>query len=86
MRANGLVQSAQATARIAGPLLAGILVTLVSLPGVLLVDFATFLFAVAMLVWVAIPGRRRRKVRPRPRARCSAKRPRDFATCGSGRG
>lgn len=55
VRANGLVQSAQATAQIAGPLLAGILVTLVSLPGVLLVDFATFLFAVAMLMWVAIP-------------------------------
>ncbi len=29
--------------------------TVISLPGVLLVDFVTFLFAVAMLVWVAIP-------------------------------
>lgn len=55
VRANGLVQSAQATAQIAGPLLAGILVTLFSLPGVLLVDFATFLFAVAMLMVVTIP-------------------------------
>jgi len=55
VRANGLVQSAQATAQIAGPLLAGLLVTIISLPGVLMVDFATFLFAVAMLLLVTIP-------------------------------
>lgn len=55
VRANGLVQSAQAAALIVGPLLAGLLVTLISLPGVLMVDVATFLVAAILLLLVKVP-------------------------------
>ncbi|MCU1349770.1 MAG: transporter, major facilitator family, partial [Acidobacteria bacterium] len=41
-RANGLVQTAFAAAQIVGPALAGVLVSTISLYGVLFVDFVTF--------------------------------------------
>lgn len=51
-RAAGMVQFARAAAQVAAPMLAGFLVATVGIRGVLLVDFATFLFAAATL-WVA---------------------------------
>ena len=48
-RANGLVQFGQAASEILAPTLAGILLLTVKVQGVLLIDFATFLFAVAVL-------------------------------------
>lgn len=54
-RANGLIQFSQATARIVSPMVAGGLVAVMNLHGVLLADLATFLFAVATLLLVRIP-------------------------------
>jgi hypothetical protein len=54
-RANGLLQTSFAIAQVVGPLLAGALVTLISLPGVLMVDVVTFLVAVIALAFVRVP-------------------------------
>jgi DHA3 family macrolide efflux protein-like MFS transporter len=54
-RANGLVQTAFATSLMLGPALAGVLVTLVALPGVLVVDGLTYFAAVIALALVRIP-------------------------------
>jgi len=54
-RASGMVQFGQAGAQIAAPLLAGLLVTRIQIQGVILIDFATFLFAVFTLFLVHIP-------------------------------
>jgi len=60
-RAAGLAQVAQAVADILAPTLAGLLLVTVGVPGVLLIDFATFLVAVATLLAVRFPA-----VRPAP--------------------
>jgi MFS family permease len=54
-RASGMVQIAEATGSILSPLIAGTLVGLIGVPGVMLIDFATFLFAVGTLLPVSIP-------------------------------
>lgn len=54
-RAAGMVQTARATSQVLSPLLAGFLVVTIGIHGVLLVDFATFLFAVTFLSLVRIP-------------------------------
>ncbi len=54
-RANGLVQLGQAMGFIASPMLAGVLVGKIEVQGVILIDFATFLFAVLTLLFVRIP-------------------------------
>ncbi len=54
-RASGMVQSAQACAQLISPLLAGVLLGIVQLPGVILIDFATFLFGVTTLSLVRFP-------------------------------
>jgi DHA3 family macrolide efflux protein-like MFS transporter len=54
-RANGMVQFGQAAAEILAPALAGIFIQTVRLEGVILIDFATFLFAVATLSIVRFP-------------------------------
>jgi MFS family permease len=54
-RANGMVQTAFAAAQIVGPALAGVLVSTISLYGVLFVDFVTFVASIIALVVVAIP-------------------------------
>ena len=54
-RANGLVQLCQAVAEIFAPALAGLLVVGVGIGGILLVDFATFLFAATTLGFVRFP-------------------------------
>jgi MFS transporter, DHA3 family, macrolide efflux protein len=55
-RASGLMQLGHAAAEMVAPVLAGLLMVTIGLQGVLLVDFATFLFAAACLLPVAIPS------------------------------
>ena len=54
-RANGMVQLGRAIGLIASPALAGFLVAQIEVWGVILIDFATFLFAVLTLLLVRIP-------------------------------
>ncbi|MBN1874959.1 MAG: MFS transporter [Anaerolineae bacterium] len=54
-RANGMVQLGQAIAEILAPALAGVLMQSIQLRGVILIDFATFLFAVGTLLLVRFP-------------------------------
>jgi MFS family permease len=54
-RAGGLTQFAEAAAMILSPLIAGLLVGVIGVPGVMLIDVATFLFAVATLFLARIP-------------------------------
>jgi MFS family permease len=54
-RVNGMVQTGEAVGSIAGPLLAGVLVSTISLHGVLTVDAVSFLAGVAGLLLARIP-------------------------------
>jgi DHA3 family macrolide efflux protein-like MFS transporter len=54
-RANGMVQLSRGLAFIASPALAGVLVANIGVTGVILIDFATFAFAVLTLLAVQIP-------------------------------
>jgi MFS transporter, DHA3 family, macrolide efflux protein len=64
-RANAMVQTGNAIAGIVSPLFAGVLVSLVSFGGVLLIDAATFLAGLLTLALATIPplARRTREVR-----------------------
>ena len=55
-RANGMVQLGEAAARIAAPISAGALLGIVGLRGIILIDLATFVYAVGTLLWVRIPS------------------------------
>jgi MFS family permease len=57
-RASGITQAGQAADRILAPLVAGVLVLTTGLKGVVLVDAATYLFALATLAVVRIPAHR----------------------------
>ncbi|MEW5931041.1 MAG: MFS transporter, partial [Gemmatimonadota bacterium] len=63
VRAMGLVQFGQAGTRIAAPVLAAALMGIIGFRGILLIDFATFLFAAGTLLLVAIPSPVRAAVR-----------------------
>lgn len=54
-RASGMAQMGAGIAEIVAPVLAGALVVSIGLWGVLLIDVATFLFAVTILLFVRIP-------------------------------
>jgi MFS transporter, DHA3 family, macrolide efflux protein len=54
-RASGMAQLAAGASQLVGPLLAGILVAPIGFHGLILIDFATFLFAAATLTLVRIP-------------------------------
>jgi DHA3 family macrolide efflux protein-like MFS transporter len=54
-RVNGLVQTGYAVAQVAGPLLAGVLVSVISLHGVLIVDALTFIAAASALALAKVP-------------------------------
>jgi MFS family permease len=54
-RANGMLQFAHAASEILSPALAGALVGIIRLEGVILIDVITFLFAVVTLLGVQIP-------------------------------
>ncbi len=54
-RASGLTQLSQAVGRIISPILAGFLLVSIQIEGVILVDFATFIFATITLLLIRIP-------------------------------
>jgi surfactin synthase thioesterase subunit/MFS family permease len=54
--ANGIAQFSFATRRLLAPLLGGALVVAIGLHGVILIDFATFLFAITTLLLVRFPN------------------------------
>jgi MFS family permease len=54
-RANGMVMLAQAVAQILGPLAGGFLLATVELPGLLLIDCASFVVALLCLLTVRLP-------------------------------
>ena len=54
-RANGMIQFGQAAAEILTPTLAGVLLVVIKMWGILCVDVVTFLFAVGTLIFVRFP-------------------------------
>lgn len=54
-RAGGMVQIGEAISALASPAIAGVLFVTIGLSGVVLVDFATYLFAVMTLLIVKVP-------------------------------
>jgi MFS family permease len=54
-RANGMVQGTRATARIAAPVVAGFLVTIIHIQGILLIDSLTFIVAIITLLIARFP-------------------------------
>jgi DHA3 family macrolide efflux protein-like MFS transporter len=62
-RANGMIQFSRAASEILSPTLAGVLVLTIKVQGVILIDFATFLFAVITLLLVRIPRPERTMVK-----------------------
>jgi MFS transporter, DHA3 family, macrolide efflux protein len=54
-RANGMVHMTQAFEMLAAPVLAGLLFGVVGLQGIILIDFATYFFALGALLVVRIP-------------------------------
>ena len=54
-RASGITQLGGAAARLISPVLAGVLLVTIQLKGVILLDFATFLFALVTLLSVRFP-------------------------------
>jgi DHA3 family macrolide efflux protein-like MFS transporter len=54
-RANGMIQLGKGAAEIMAPAMAGFLVLTIQLEGVILIDFATFLFAIITLFSVRFP-------------------------------
>ena len=63
-RASGFVQLSQGLARIVTPLLAGYLLVASGIGLILLIDVATFLFAVATLTMLSIPSPARESLEP----------------------
>ncbi|MGB3238677.1 MAG: MFS transporter [Geitlerinemataceae cyanobacterium] len=59
-RANGMVQVSRATAKILGPVIAGVLVEAIGIKGILAIDFGSFLFALVTLLSVRFPKLDRR--------------------------
>src|SRR5690606_22177179 len=54
-RANGLLSLAESATAIAAPILAGLLLALIGIGGILAIDMTTFIFAVSMLAFIFIP-------------------------------
>jgi MFS transporter, DHA3 family, macrolide efflux protein len=57
-RANGVIQLGQGLGKILAPMLAGVLLVSIGIQGILFIDFATFVIAVVMLLFVRIPTQR----------------------------
>lgn len=55
-RASGLVQVAESISIIVAPVLAGFLLHVIGIHGIVMIDFATFLVAMATLIFVKIPS------------------------------
>jgi MFS family permease len=54
-RANGMLSLVESTSQIGAPLLAGILLAMIGLSGILLIDIVTFIVAITTLLFVFIP-------------------------------
>src|SRR4030043_115493 len=54
-RANGMLSLADTASNIFAPILAGALLGIIGFPGILLIDLATFIFAIGALLFVHIP-------------------------------
>jgi MFS family permease len=54
-RASGMTQMGEAVAKLIAPILAGVLLVTIHLQGIILLDFASFLFAIVTLVVVSFP-------------------------------
>ncbi len=54
-RASGMVQTAESASVILSPMIAGILIMTIQIWGILVIDFATFLFALGTLLAIRIP-------------------------------
>ncbi|MFZ6027915.1 MAG: MFS transporter [Chloroflexota bacterium] len=54
-QANGMSQAANAGGQIIAPALAGVLVTLIGIQGVLVIDFLSFFFPIAIMMAIRIP-------------------------------
>lgn len=54
-RASGMVQTTHAASQIMSPVMAGVLIVTIQLWGVLIIDFATFLFALLTLLLIRVP-------------------------------
>lgn len=54
-RASGMVQLGEAATQLVAPVLGGVLITVIQLQGVILLDFATFLFSLLTLLLVQFP-------------------------------
>ena len=61
-RANGMVQVSTGIAKIASPFIAGLLMGIVGLQGILTIDFVTFVIALFSLALVRFPNLRRTKL------------------------
>jgi MFS family permease len=59
-RANGMIQFGRAASEILSPVLAGILVLSIGMQGIILIDVATFVFAVATLMVIRLPQSKQR--------------------------
>lgn len=55
-RASGMVQLGESAAQLVAPVLGGVLITIIQLQGVILLDFATFLFSLLTLFLVRLPN------------------------------
>ncbi len=54
-RANGLISMVESGPMIIAPIIAGILLPIINLKGVLIIDIITFIFAIGAVLWVYIP-------------------------------
>jgi DHA3 family macrolide efflux protein-like MFS transporter len=54
-RSSGMMQAAQSAAQIIPPVLAGVLLKMIQIQGIILIDVATYLFAIAALLVVRLP-------------------------------
>jgi DHA3 family macrolide efflux protein-like MFS transporter len=54
-RANGMLSLADTASNIFAPILAGALLGIIGVPGILLIDLSTFIFAIGALLFVHIP-------------------------------
>lgn len=54
-RVNGMIEFSDAVAQLISPIVGGLLLVSIHLQGVLLIDFATFLFSIATLLVVRVP-------------------------------
>ena len=65
-RANGMVQVSNGIAKVASPFIAGILMKLIALEGILTIDLITFVVAIVTLISVRFPPVKKRRKRGQP--------------------